>query len=185
MTATRDRRFRRGGLAALPALLLLLAFAPAPVGAQATPKLGVIDVERILTDSVRGKKALEELTKLRDQKNADLQSKRTEVEQLRNRFAESRLTLADDKLAEMERQLEDRSLELRRLQDDAQREVQKKQQEEFGRIESEVMPLIQSVGKESGFTLIFNKFQGGLIFADDSVDITDLVIQRFDAIGGG
>jgi Skp family chaperone for outer membrane proteins len=32
-----------------------------------------------------------------------------------------------------------------------------------------------------GFTLIFNKFQGALVYADDSVDITDQVIERFDA----
>ena len=153
------------------------------LAAQGSLKLGVIDVERILTDSTRGKKALEELTKLRDQKNNDLQAKRTEVEQLRERFAESRLTLAEDKLAEMERQLEDKTLELRRSQDDAQREVQKKQQEEFAKIEREIMPIIQAVGKESGYTMIFNKFQGGLVFADDSVDVTDLVIERFNAAG--
>lgn len=179
----RARTSRWVGCAALISVLALGAAGTA--AAQTAPKLGVIDVERILTDSVSGKKALEELTKLRDQKNNELQSKRTEVEQLRARFTESRLTLAEDKLAEMERQLEDLALVLRRAQDDAQRDVQKRQQEEFGRIEREVMPIIQTVGKENGFTLIFNKFQGGLVFADDSVDVTDLVIERFNAVTGG
>jgi outer membrane protein len=179
----RRTAFRRAAKRAPAVLLLLLATAAAPVVAQA-PKLGVIDVERILTDSVRGKKALEELTKLRDQKNTELQTMRTEVEQMRSKYAESRLTLAEDKLAEMERQLEDKAVDLRRAQDDAQREVQKKQQEEFARIEREVMPIIQTVGKENGYTLIFNKFQGGLVFADDSVDVTDLVIERFNAAPG-
>jgi outer membrane protein len=185
MSTTRSPLARRLGALCLPALVLLVAATASPAVGQSSPKLGVIDVERILTDSVSGKKLLEELTELRDQKNAALQSKRSEVEQLRSRYAESRLTLAEDKLAEMERQLEDRALDLRRAQDDAQREVQKKQQEEFARIEREVMPIIQTVGKDNGFTMIFNKFQGGLVFADDSVDVTDLVIQRFDAITGG
>lgn len=174
-----SRRLRR----VLTSALLLLVTAGAAT-AQGSLKLGVIDVERILTDSTRGKKALEELTKLRDQKNNDLQARKTEVEQLRERFAESRLTLAEDKLADMERQLEDKTLELRRAQDDAQREVQKKQQEEFAKIEREIMPIIQAVGKENGYTMIFNKFQGGLVFADDSVDVTDVVIERFNTAGG-
>jgi outer membrane protein len=182
MSLAIDGPFRRSARVLLPAVVLLLV--AGTVMAQSAPKLGVIDVERILTDSVRGKAALEELTKLRDQKNTDLQTKRTEMEQLRARFAESRLTLAEDKLAEMERQLEDKTLELRRTQDDAQREVQKKQQEEFAKIERDVMPIIQAVGKENGYTMIFNKFQGGLVFADDSVDVTDLVIERFNAAGG-
>ena len=183
MIPVKKTELRRGAARLLACGLVLLA-AAGTVAAQSAPKLGVIDVERILTDSVRGKKALEELTKLRDQKNDELQAKRTEAEQLRARFAESRLTLAEDKLADMERELEDKTLELRRAQDDAQREVQKKQQEEFAKIEREVMPIIQAVGKENGYTMIFNKYQGGLVFADDSVDITDLVIERFNDASG-
>jgi Skp family chaperone for outer membrane proteins len=36
------------------------------------------------------------------------------------------------------------------------------------------------VGREQGLTLIFNKFQSGLVYADQSVDITDDVIRRFN-----
>jgi Skp family chaperone for outer membrane proteins len=31
-------------------------------------------------------------------------------------------------------------------------------------------------------TLIFNKFQSGLVYADETIDITDEVIQRFNKI---
>jgi Skp family chaperone for outer membrane proteins len=46
-----------------------------------------------------------------------------------------------------------------------------------------VFPIINTLGKEGGYTLIFNKFQSGLVYADEAIDITDLVIQRLD--GGG
>ena len=42
------------------------------------------------------------------------------------------------------------------------------------------MPVIETVGQERGLTLIFNKFQSGLVFADQGVDITDEVIRRFN-----
>ena len=42
------------------------------------------------------------------------------------------------------------------------------------------MPIIDQIGKEQGLTLIFNKFQSGLVYADDTVDITDEVIRRFN-----
>ncbi len=32
-----------------------------------------------------------------------------------------------------------------------------------------------------GYTLIFRKFESGLIYADEAVDITKLVITRLDA----
>jgi hypothetical protein len=36
------------------------------------------------------------------------------------------------------------------------------------------------VGKEKGFTLIFNKFQSGLVYADDAIDLTDEVLKVFN-----
>ena len=42
------------------------------------------------------------------------------------------------------------------------------------------MPVIESVAKELGYSLVFNKFQSGLLYADDAVDITAAVIQKFN-----
>jgi outer membrane protein len=42
--------------------------------------------------------------------------------------------------------------------------------------------VIDAVGQERGLTLIFNKFQSGLVYADEAVDITDDVIRRFNTI---
>ncbi|HVS15795.1 MAG TPA: OmpH family outer membrane protein [Thermoanaerobaculia bacterium] len=168
-------------LASLASIALVLAALLAgTAGAQENPKLGVIDVERILEESVAGKAVIEQLKQLQDSKRAELQAKKDGLDQLRQRYSESRLTLAEDKLAEMEKQLEDMAIELQRAQDDAQRDMQKRQAEAFGGIETRVLPIIDQVGKELGFTLIFNKYQSGLLFAADGVDITDVVIQRFD-----
>ena len=43
-----------------------------------------------------------------------------------------------------------------------------------------MLPVITQVGKERGFTLIFNKFQSGLVYADEAVDVTDDVLKRFN-----
>ena len=36
------------------------------------------------------------------------------------------------------------------------------------------MPVINQVGKELGYTLIFRKFESGLIYADEAIDITNV-----------
>ena len=73
---------------------------------------------------------------------------------------------------------------MRRLQDDATRELQKKKDEVLGSVDQRVMPVINQVGKELGYTLIFRKFESGLIYADEAVDITPVIIQRLDAAQG-
>jgi hypothetical protein len=35
-----------------------------------------------------------------------------------------------------------------------------------------------------GLALIFNKFESGLVYASEAVEITDTVIQRFNAASG-
>ena len=69
---------------------------------------------------------------------------------------------------------------MRRLQDDATRDLTKKRDDVLGQIDQQVMPVINQVGKELGYTLIFRKFESGLIYADEAIDITDSVIKRLD-----
>ena len=40
--------------------------------------------------------------------------------------------------------------------------------------------MIDSLGKEMGLAAIFNKFESGLVYASDAIDITDTVIKRFN-----
>jgi outer membrane protein len=169
--------------AALRALLPLLALAALPAAAQppASPKIAVIDSDRIVAESARGKAALERLRGLQEQKIAEGQRLQQEINDLRKRMEDGRLSLAPDKLDELRKQLQDKGIAIERFQADAQRELEEERERALAAIERDVLTVIDQVGKEQGYTLIFNKFRSGLVFAEDSVDITPLVIQRFDA----
>jgi outer membrane protein len=153
----------------------------APQAADKPLRIAVIDSERILIGSQAGKAAVAELKKLQEAKEAELKAKEQEIADLQRRLQEQRLSLAQDKLAEMQKQLEDKMIAGRRLQDDANRELGKKRDELLGAVDQRVMPLINQVGREMGYTLIFQKFDSGLVYADEAVDITQTVIQRLDA----
>jgi outer membrane protein len=168
-------------LAAAPAV----AQQPAPAAAAGSIKIAVIDTEKILLSSQAGKKALADLKKLQEQKETELRGKAQELKDLQTKISEGRLSLAQDKLAELSKQYEEKEISVRRLQDDATRELNKKRDEMLAQIDSRVMPVINQVGKDLGYTLIFRKFESGLIYADEAVDITNTIIQRLDAAGQG
>ncbi len=171
----------RGGAAALAAALVCVAL-PAGLSAQtiSPPKVAVIDVGRILTDSKSGQGAVLKLRSLQETKRAEDKAKQDAIKDLQNRIAEGRLSLSEERLAELQKDLEEQVIALQRFRDDADREMQKARDNAFAEIEKKVMPLINQVGIERGYTLIFNKFQSGLVFARDEVDITDLILERFD-----
>jgi outer membrane protein len=103
-----------------------------------------------------------------------------ELEALREQFNKQRFTLSDEKLEEMSKDIEDRTIALQRFEDDAKRDLDEARRQALGRLEQQIMPIINEVGEERGLTLIFNKFQSGLVYADTGVDITDDVIRRFN-----
>jgi outer membrane protein len=101
---------------------------------------------------------------------------------LQDQFNKQRFTVSEQRQAEMSKEIEDKQISIRRFQDDAQRELQEAQRRELGGLEERILPIIDQIGKEQGYTLIFNKFQSGLVYADESVDVTDTVITRFNTV---
>jgi outer membrane protein len=167
------------------AAVLALALPVAARAQQAAPaagpiKIAIIDTEKILLSSATGKKALADLKKLQEQKEGEVRAKAAELKELQTKISEGRLSLAQDKLAELGKQYEEKEIALRRFQDDATRELNKRRDEVLGQIDQQVMPVINKAGKELGYTLIFRKFESGLIYADEAVDITNVIIQRLD-----
>ena len=167
--------------------LLGLALAVAPVAAQAAApapsgpiRVAVIDTEKILLSSNAGKKVVADLKRLQEQREKELGARAAELKDLQTKISDGRLSLAQDKLADLSKQYEEKEIAIRRAQDDATRELNKKRDEMLAQIDQRVMPVINQVGKDLGYTLIFRKFESGLIYADEAIDITSVVIQRLD-----
>ena len=169
-------------------ILALLAALAAPAAAQQAAtslKIGVIDPERIVAESARGKQALERLNKERDSRLAEGNRMRQEITDLQKRMNDGRLSLGQDKLKQINDEIEEKTIAIQRYGENAQREMQKLEQEIMDPIEEQILRVINQVGAEQGYTLIFKKFQSGLVFATESVDLTPMVIQRFDATPAG
>lgn len=167
--------------AALPALLLLAS--AAPVAAQQPVKIAVIDSDRIVAESARGKAALARLQTLQEEKMAQARAMQQEITDLRRRLEEGRLSLAADKLEELRKQLQEKGIAFERFQTDAGRQLEEERETALAAIERDVLVVIDQIGKEQGYSFIFNKYRSGLVFAADATDITATVVQRFDAAG--
>ena len=167
-------RFIVAGAVAAAALVAL----PAP--AQTAQKSGVIEVQRIVQESAVGKESLARIQKVQTAKQEDLTKRQTELRDLEKKIQDQGKSLSEEAMEKAQKDYQSKALELKRFQDDAQRELEELQRKELGELERRVLPVIESVAKELGYTLIFNKYQSGLLHADGSVDITDAVIQKFN-----
>ena len=169
---------RTAGVAAL--VVAALTAVPGSLRAQAASGIGVVDAGRVFQESAYGQSLLNGLKELREQKRSEGAAKQDDAKALQDRIEQGRLALSPEKLEELQKELEEKVIALQRFEDDAKREIDVASNEAMTSFNSQIMPVIDSVGREQGFVLIFNKFEAGLLFADEKVDITDAVIARFD-----
>jgi outer membrane protein len=154
----------------------------APMFAQTPPaRVAVIDVQKVLTQSTAGKASYDRLKKMQEDKMAQAKSMDDEMRKLDADINTKRLSLSEDKLAEMQKQLADKRISMQRYAQDAEREMGEARDRELMALEGRIKPVIDALGKEMGLAAIFNKFESGLVYASDAIDITDTVIQRFNA----
>ena len=154
----------------------------APMFAQSAPqRLAVIDVQKVLQNSSAGKAAYERLKKMQDDRIARAQKMDEEVKTLENDLNTKKMSLSEDKLNDLNKQISDKKIAEQRYAQDADREVQEARDRELQTLEARIKPVIDQMGKEMGLAAIFNKFESGLVYASDAIDITDTVIKRFDS----
>ena len=167
-------------LAVVVAAVVAAVAAPAKAQEPPRPAVAVIDVNLLVQDSAAGKEAMARLKTAQDQKVAERKKMSDEINGLQKQLDSQRSTLTDSKIADLQKQIEDKSIALKRFDDDAQQQLEDAKRKELDGLEKQIMPIIQELGKERKLLLIFNKFQSGLVYADDSVDLTDEVLKRFN-----
>jgi len=153
----------------------------APLFAQTAPaRVAVIDVQKVLTTSTAGKAAYDRLKKLQDDRMARAQKMQEDMTALNNDINTKKLSLSEEKLTDMQKQLTDKQVALQRFGQDADKEITDARDKALQELEAKIKPVIDSLGKEMGLAAIFNKFESGLVYASEAIDITDTVIKRFN-----
>ena len=63
--------------------------------------------------------------------------------------------------------------------------MQQKSANELNNLRQDIMPVIEKIGKEKGFSLILDLTTSGIAYYDTAIDITDDVIAEYDKKYGG
>jgi len=166
-------------------MTMAVAALATPMFAQGAPsRVAVIDVQKVLQSSTAGKQAYEKLKKMQEDRIAKAQKMDEEAKALENDINTKKLSLSEDKLTDMQKQLSDKRIAMQRYAQDADREVGEARDRALLELENKIKPVIDQIGKEMGLAVIFNKFESGLVYASDAIDITDSVIVKFNAAAG-
>jgi len=149
--------------------------------AQQTGKIGVINSQMVLEKSAEGKRVITQLQDRDKKSQSDLSRLDNEIKQLETKLNTQRLTLTDEAAMQISSDMEKKKTDQKRLSEDAVREIQELQYRLFNKVQGELIPIIDGIGKERGMDVIFDLAKSGAVYFSPAIDLTDEVIRRYDA----
>lgn len=167
---------------ALP-LLAALAFSalvPRTTSAQAA-KIAVVDLQRAITETEDGRKAKDRLKKLFESRQKGLDQKQQELKKLKDELDQQKNVLSRDALEAKVESYQKQLVELQQVYVDYQRELAEKEGELTKTIVERMEKILRRIGQTEGYSLIVERGESGVIYVPSNLDLTDVVIQRYNA----
>lgn len=143
--------------------------------AAADYKIGVVQAVRVLEAAPQAEAAKKKLEAEFAGKDKALVAKQKELKALEDRSAKDGAIMSESERARLERDLANIRRELKRDSDEFRDDVNFRRNEEFAKIQKQIVEAIQVIAAEQKYDLVMGE---GVIFASKAVDITDLVIDR-------
>ncbi|MEJ2316100.1 MAG: OmpH family outer membrane protein [Gammaproteobacteria bacterium] len=162
------------------ASLLLLGIMITSVNAAPSTSVGVINSERVLLESKRGQAIVQSLNAQMHEKRAAISALQLEIEEIEQRLSSSSLPPASRN--HLQSELQQRRFTIKQQHEELEQETSEQREKHLRQFALEVDPLIKQVARREGIELILDTTMGrGVIFVDESIDITDKVMQLYDA----
>ena len=144
----------------------------------ASGNTGVINSQKIMMKTKIGIKAYQKLEKFKKKKLELLNSKKNIILNLGKEINSPALN--NEARKKKTRQMQDLKIELERIANDNQKEMQSLTQKEFTNLQKIILPIVQETAKSKGFKIIHDIASSGIVYVDQSIDISDDVIKSID-----
>jgi outer membrane protein len=174
------------GVLAVAGVLLVFSQAPAPT--TATPalpagpiKIAFVNPVAVLSNTAEGKQEFGKLQELTNAKQKQVADAGTELRNLQDQYSKTSLTANASTRAEMERQIQDKDVKLKRLQEDAQMELQQRQDDLLEKMGGKLQTVLTEYAQKNGIDTIFRLDQNQTFaYVNPALNITDAIVKQYD-----
>ena len=142
-------------------------------------KIGFVNTLEVLYGTDEGKIELEKLNQFGAEMQNQLAAEGSTLQKLQEQYAAQQASLNALTRAEMEREIQDRDLKLKRLQEDVQLEFEELQNELLERMSGKIQEIINEYAPQNGFGVIFLRNEAQT-YVDGSLDITQDIVQIYN-----
>lgn len=167
---------------AAPVVLLSLLL-PDVARAQAT-KIAFVDLEYALNNVDEGKKAKAILEQNYKQQKGQLETSFANLERMANELKNTSLVLSDEARRKKETEFAEANDKYESDKKNAYESWQKKEANLTRDLLEGLTSIVKDIGKEGGYTFILERHDASVLYAQENIDLTKQVIERFNKKGG-
>ena len=167
----------------IPALILSISIFSATAFAAPDIKIGVVDLQRAVSETKEGAAARTEIFKKTEQLNNELKGILSDFETQKAELEKSGSTMKVEDHAEKERQLQLKSRHYQKRQRDAQEELKEMDADLLQKMINKLSLLMKKIGEEGDYAVIIDQ-SAGMRYFSKKVDITPLLIKKADEAYG-
>jgi len=146
-------------------------------------KIAVVDLDQAINATDQGKKAREELQGKQKQAEGQLKPMYERGKALAEEIQSKRFVLSEDALRQKQLDLAEIQSNLRSKGAELEGQFKVDYERLVGPLRDKLLGIIADLGKEQGYTLIFERGTPGIVYSKEALDITDQVVQRFNKKG--
>lgn len=148
--------------------------------AAGTPPLRVayVDLMAVMSETTAGKQAQANLQKELDKRQKTLDEKQTRAAKLEEQIGKQRAFLKPETLRAKEQELAKMAAEVQQLYSRLQAELEQVKQTAMVELLDKASPVIDDIARKQGFTMVFERTNSFVVWANDDLDITAKVKER-------
>jgi outer membrane protein len=157
---------------------VILAGSASTVDAQT--KIGVVDLQRAINETEDGRQAKRRLKKVFDERQQILNEKQESLKAQKESLERQQDVLSQDALKKKVEKYQSDLMELQNEYVQYQEELQTKEAELTQKILEKMQEILRRIGQTEDYTLIVEANEGGVVWVPSNLDLTDVLIQRYN-----
>lgn len=169
----------KGLIGVLLGLLAVVFLQPAPLAAQ-NVKVGVVDLQKFQKNSKAFQRASLVVKKKFDDMQQKLNDERNALGKLDEELKKQSMMLSLDAQEDKKREFEKKQRLFKFTYDEYSQEMKETEMEAIKKVMKELEKVVEEMGKKEGYTIILERRTLGLLYFNNTIDLTDRVTEAYD-----
>jgi outer membrane protein len=162
-------------------LMAASLIAPLSATEAAEVSIGIVSMQKVLDDSKKGKEVQKKFEQAVSGEKKEIEKREATIKKAQEDFARDQATMSEEQRIKKQREIKNQVSDLQQFANEAQEKMNAKRVDLLKTVIEPAKEIVNKVAKDKKINIVFERSESGLIYVDDSVDLTPEVVKRLDA----